>query len=181
MSWWCFSTSCLSVPAKAFFVMLLIIVSREDLDVSRWDLNPSLHSKVLKIPSLHKLPFSGSRAAFVLLVTHHVRCEIILLILRQEHAVQAAAVFPALQTGKGQCALTVGPLPWRPLSTQRKWQTLSCLFLFSKVQPNQATQTSSKKTQDGLSGKDSLHDWEAAKLMEPEFPCLSCFALRLDD
>ena len=136
--------------------------------------------KVLKIPSLHKLPFSGSCATFVLLVTHHVRCEIIFLILRQERAVQTAAVFPSPHTGKGQCALTVGPLPRRPPSTRRKWQT-SCPFLFSKVLPKQATQMSSKKTQDGLSREDSLHDWEAAKLIEPKFPFLSCFALRFDD
>lgn len=137
--------------------------------------------KFLKIPSLHKLPFSGSYAAFVLLVTHHVRCEIILLVLRQERAVQAAAVFSAPRRGRGQRALTVGPRPRRPPSARRKWQMLSCLFLFSKVLPKQATQMCSKKTQDGLSGEDSMHDWEAAGLIEPKFPFLSCFALRFDD
>lgn len=81
----------------------------------------------------------------------------------------------------GKDSETVGPLPWRPPSTWRKWQMLSCLFLFSKVLPKQATQMSSKKTQDGLSREDSLHDWEAAELIEPKFPFLSRFALGFDD
>lgn len=80
--------------------------------------------------------------------------------------------------GEGQCALTVEPLPWRPPSARRRWQMLSCLFLFSKVLPKQATQLCSKKTQDGLSREDSMRDWEATELIKPKFPFLTCFALR---
>lgn len=88
--------------------------------------------------------------------------------------------------------LSLEPLAGHRTACSPCW-TPSCSLLHLEEMPNvtmpvsllqSAAQTFStnkfQKPQDVLSREDGLHDWEATKLMEPEFPFLPCFALKWD-